>query len=299
MQPLPPLRALQAFRHAARELSFKEAAETLNISQAAVSSHIRGLEDFLGFKLFVRLTREVKLTPEGRTLSGFVETGFQELERGVAMFAPNSDPTNLKVSTLPSFASRWLVPRIGGFQEKHPHLRLSILPSFRLVDFQGDGVDLAIRFGKGEYPGLESRFFLEESLLPVCHETLIGGRTITQAELTDLPWLIDDSIDMRGAWIDFQEKVGVEIPEQSIKLRVSEASTLVEAVLAGRGISLMRYSLVAALLRDGLLVCPIDVTVPADFHYYLVAPAAKFRTEKVRAFESWLLSQRDGEHDAA
>lgn len=293
MQPLPPLRALQAFRHAARELSFKAAAEALNISQAAVSSHIRGLEEFLGFKLFVRLTREVKLTPEGRTLSGFVETGFQELERGIAMFAPNSDPTNLKVSTLPSFASRWLVPRIGGFQEKHPHLKLSILPSFRLVDFQGDGVDLAIRFGKGDYPGLESRFFLEESLLPVCHETLIGGRTLSQSDMPGLPWLIDDSIDMRNAWVEFQKKLGVEIPESSIKLRVSEASALVEAVLAGRGISLMRQSLVAELLKAGLLVCPIDVSVPAEYHYYLVAPEAKFRTEKVRAFVSWLSSEKD------
>ena len=106
MQKLPPLRALQAFRYAARELSFKSAAEALSISQAAVSTHIRGLEDFLGLKLFVRMTREVELTHEGRVLSGYVETGFQELERGIALFRPDSDPGRLTVATVPSFASR-------------------------------------------------------------------------------------------------------------------------------------------------------------------------------------------------
>jgi LysR family glycine cleavage system transcriptional activator len=291
MQALPPLRALQAFRYAARDLSFKAAAEALNISNAAVSSHIRGLEEFLGFKLFVRLTREVKLTPEGSRLSGFIETGFQEIERGIAMFAPNSDPINLKVSTLPSFANRWLMPKISRFQEKYPHLKLSIMPSFSLVDFQGDGVDLAIRYGKGDYPGLESRFFLEESIVPVCHPSLIRDRTIDKTELKNLPWLLDDSIDMKGYWIEFQKTLGIEIREESIRLLVSEASLQVEAVLAGRGVSLIRHSLVADMLESGLLICPVDFSMPAEYHYYLVAPEAKFRTEKVRAFVSWISSE--------
>ncbi|MDO3722885.1 LysR substrate-binding domain-containing protein [Marinobacter sp. chi1] len=291
MQALPPLRALQAFRYAARDLSFKAAAEALNISNAAVSSHIRGLEEFLGFKLFVRLTREVKLTPEGSRLSGFIETGFQEIERGIAMFAPNSDPANLKVSTLPSFASRWLMPRISRFQEKYPHLKLSVMPGFSLVDFQGDGVDLAIRFGKGNYPGLEARFFMEETLVVVCHQSLIGDRTPDKSELAAMPWLVDDSIDMQGSWIKFQEAFGVEIPDTSVRLSVNEASTQVEAVLAGRGLSLIRLSLVADMLESGLLIRPVDFSMPAEYHYYLVAPEAKFRTEKVRTFVSWLSSE--------
>lgn len=291
MQPLPPLRALQAFRYAARELSFKAAADALNISSAAVSSHIRGLEEFLGFKLFVRLTREVKLTPEGSRLSGFIESGFQEIERGIAMFAPNTDPANLKVSTLPSFASRWLMPKIGRFQEKYPHLKLSVMPSFSLVDFQGDGVDLAVRFGKGNYPGLEARFFMEESLVVVCHQSLIGNRTLDGAELATMPWLLDDSPDMQGVWSKFQKALGVEIPDTAVRLSVNEASTQVEAVLAGRGLSLIRLSLVADMLESGLLVRPIDFSMPAEYHYYLVAPEAKFRTEKVRAFVSWISSE--------
>jgi LysR family transcriptional regulator, glycine cleavage system transcriptional activator len=288
MQALPPLRGLQVFRYAARDLSFKAAAEALNISNAAVSSHIRGLEEFLGFKLFHRLTREVKLTPEGSRLSGFVETGFQELERGIAMFAPNSDPTNLKVSTLPSFANRWLMPKISQFQEKYPELKLSIMPSFNLVDFQGDGVDLAIRYGRGEYPGLETRFFMKESLVIVCHQSLIGDRKIGKADLANLPWLIDESIDMQGSWLDFQKALGIDIPDTAVKLSVNEASAQVEAVLAGRGLSLVRQSLVADMLESGLLIRPLDFSMPAEFHYYLVAPEAKFRTEKVRAFVSWI-----------
>lgn len=291
MQALPPLRALQAFRYAARDLSFKAAAEALNISSAAVSSHIRGLEEFLGMKLFVRLTREVKLTPEGSRLSGFIETGFQEIERGIATFAPNSDPTNLKVSTLPSFANRWLMPRISRFQEKYPHVKLSIMPSFSLVDFQGDGVDLAVRFGKGNYPGLESRLFMEESLVVVCHESLVGDRQIQISDLAGLPWLIDESIDMQGSWTEFQKALGIDIPDTAIKLAVNEATAQVEAVLAGRGISLVRHTLVADMLEAGLLIRPINFSMPAEYHYYLVAPEAKFRTEKVRAFVSWISSE--------
>ncbi len=291
MQKLPPLRALQAFRYAARELSFKAAAEALNISQAAVSTHIRGLEDFLGLKLFVRLTREVKLTHEGRALSGYVETGFQELERGIALFAPNSDPGRLTVATVPSFASRWLVPRIDSFLKAHPELQLSLQPSVQLVDFQGDGIDLAIRFGNGDYAGLESRPLLEEKLLPVCHSMLVDNEPVTPEILAGLPWLIDQSIDMESSWIAFQEELGIEIPDSSITLRVTEGTTLVEAVLAGRGIALMRYSLVADLLKTGLLQCPIDISVPAEYQYYLVAPEAKFRTDKVRAFVSWITGE--------
>ncbi len=291
MQALPPLRALQAFRYAARDLSFKAAAEALNISNAAVSSHIRGLEEFLGMKLFVRLTREVKLTPEGSRLSGFIETGFQEIERGIATFAPNSDPTNLKVSTLPSFANRWLMPRISRFQDKYPRIKLSIMPSFSLVDFQGDGVDLAVRFGKGNYPGLESRLFMEESLVVVCHEALVGDRKIEISDLAALPWLVDESIDMQGSWAEFQKALSIDIPDTAIKLAVNEASAQVEAVLAGRGISLVRYTLVADMLEAGLLIRPINFSMPAEYHYYLVAPEAKFRTEKVRAFVSWISSE--------
>ncbi len=291
MQALPPLRALQAFRYAARDLSFKAAAEALNISNAAVSSHIRGLEEFLGMKLFVRLTREVKLTPEGSRLSGFIETGFQEIERGIATFAPNSDPTNLKVSTLPSFANRWLMPRISRFQDKYPHVKLSIMPSFSLVDFQGDGVDLAVRFGKGNYPGLESRLFMEESLVVVCHEALVGNRKIEISDLAALPWLVDESIDMQGSWAEFQKALGIDIPDSAIKLAVNEASAQVEAVLAGRGISLVRHTLVADMLEAGLLIRPINFSMSAEYHYYLVAPEAKFRTEKVRAFVSWISSE--------
>jgi len=288
MQKLPPLRSLQAFRYAARELSFKASAEALNISQAAVSTHIRGLEDFLGLKLFVRLTREVKLTYEGMKLSGYVETGFQELERGIALFAPDSDPGRLTVATMPSFASRWLVPRIDSFQKAHPEIKLSLQPNLQLVNFQGDGVDLAIRFGTGNYPGLESRQLLEEKLLPVCHSRVIGDNPVTPEILAGFPWLVDESIDLKSSWMEFQEKLGIEIPDSSITLRVTEGATLVEAVLAGRGIALMRYSLVAGLLESDLLQCPIDISVPSEYQYYLVAPEAKFRTSKVRAFVSWI-----------
>ena len=163
--------------------------------------------------------------------------------------------------------------------------------SVHKLGFQGDGVDLAIRFGSGDYPGLESRLLLEEKLLPVCHSMLIGNDTVTPESLAKLPWLIDESGDLESSWRAFQQELGIEIPDSSITLRVTEGTTLVEAVLAGRGIALMRYSLVADLLKAGLLQSPIEISVPAQYQYYLVAPEAKFRTDKVRAFVSWITGE--------
>ena len=220
-----------------------------------------------------------------------METGFQELERGIALFRPDSDPGRLTVATVPSFASRWLVPRIESFQRAYPEIRLSLQPNLQLASFQGDGVDLAIRYGKGDYPGLESRLLLEEKLMPVCHGMLVDSKPVTRESLARLPWLIDESADLESSWTDFQEKLGTQIPDSSIILRVNEGATLVEAVLAGRGIALMRYSLVADLLKTGLLRCPMDISVPAEYQYYLVAPEAKFRTDKVRAFVSWIIGE--------
>lgn len=120
---------------------------------------------------------------------------------------------------------------------------------------------------------------------------LVDNRPVTPDSLAGLPWLIDESIDMQSSWIAFQEELGIKIPDSSITLRVTEGTTLVEAVLAGRGIALMRYSLVANLLKAGLLQCPIDISVPAEYQYYLIAPEAKFRTDKVRAFVSWIIGE--------
>lgn len=127
--------------------------------------------------------------------------------------------------------------------------------------------------------------------MPVCHGMLVDNKPVTRESLARLPWLIDESADLESSWTDFQEKLGTQIPDSSIILRVNEGATLVEAVLAGRGIALMRYSLVADLLKTGLLSCPMDISVPAEYQYYLVAPEAKFRTDKVRAFVSWIIGE--------
>jgi len=291
MQAMPPLRALQVFRHAANAMSFKEAAKAMNISQAAVSSHIRKLEAFLGLSLFERLTRQVRLTREGRELLTYVEAGFQELEKGIANFSADPYPDRLTVTTIPSFASRWLVTRLEKFQSLYPRLTISLIPNWHLANFREDGIDIAIRFGKGNYENLTSIKLLDETLLPVCHPDLVGGQKVTPEALTQLPWLLDDSDDMAGPWRALQETIGVEIPDDSVKVRVTESSTLVEAILGGHGISLLRYSLVYELLESGLLFCPFDVSLPADYQYYLVAPEAKFRSPKVRAFVSWITAE--------
>lgn len=288
---LPPLKSLQTFRYAANELSFKGAAQKLNISPAAVSTQIRSLETFMGFKLFERLTREVRLTHEGRELFRYVDSGFRELEKGVAIFSEDPNPYRLTVATVPSFATRWLVPRLEAFQVHYPKMILSLVPSLQLSNFQEDGIDIAIRFGEGNYPNLKSKKLMEEVLVPVCHPSLSIPSDLSSERLKDLPWLIDGSDDVQESWQWFQEAIGVEIPEESIRFKVTEASALVEAVVSGQGVALLHYSLVYELLDSGLLCCPINVSVRSRFSYYVVATEAKFRARKVKVFVDWISAE--------
>lgn len=290
---LPSLKSLQTFRYAADELSFKGAARKLTISPAAVSSQIRSLEAFLGFQLFERLTREVKLTREGKDLFRHIDSGFHELERGIALFSANPDPYRLTVATVPSFATRWLVPRLELFQKQYPKTVLSLVPKLQLSNFQEDRIDLAVRFGEGHYPNLQSKKLMEETLVAVCHPSLPIPPELSSQQLRELPWLIDDSEDVLESWRQFQKTVGVEIPDESIRFKVTEASTLVEAVVSGRGIALLRHSLVQGLIESGVLYCPIDASVKSRFSYYLVAPEGNFRMQKVKDFIDWISAEAE------
>jgi len=288
MATLPPLRALQAFWHAAETQSFKTAAGRLHVTQAAISQQIKQLERHLGVALFLRRTREVVLTAEGRQLLPYVSQAFASLEQGVARLAHDPQPERLTLSVLPSFAARWLVPRLGRFQQLHPDLRIHLSPSLALASFEGSELDLAVRFGRGHYPGLGARPLLKEYLLPVCHPGLLRDDRPIKQQLAALPLLTDEAPDMVDVWPAFQRALGVALPLESTRLHLRDANMLVEALLSGQGLALLRYSLAYQLLERGQLVCPVPVYLKSRFDYYLVAPEAYFQRPKVRLFETWL-----------
>ncbi|WP_207061392.1 LysR substrate-binding domain-containing protein [Motiliproteus sp. SC1-56] len=291
MRRMPNLKALQAFRHAGEQLSFKAAAERLNVTQAAISQQIKALENQLGTKLFHRMTREVALTAEGKQLLSAVSQGFATLEQGVAQLMVDPNPGQLNISTLPSFASRWLVPRLGRFQQAAPELTVSLSPSLSLASFDGQNLDVAVRFGEGDYPGLKTVKLFEEYLVPVCHPSLLDTRRPLEAQLPELALLTDDAPDMVSVWEEFEGQSGIPLRHESARLHVTDSNMLVEAVLAGQGLSLLRFSLIHELLALGQLVCPLPLWLKSRYDYYLAAPPAHFKRPKIRRFEQWLRSE--------
>ncbi len=291
MNRLPPLKALLAFRHAAEAQSFKVAAERLFVTQAAISQQIKSLEQHLEVRLFQRLTREVVLTPQGQQLLPFVSKGFTALEQGVAGLSQDPNPHRLTLSVLPSFAGRWLVPRLGSFQQANPELNIHLTPNLKLATFDDNDLDLAIRFGRGQYPGLTSKLLQREFLLPVCHPSLIDTSAPIASQLAQLPLLADDGPDMEAVWPKFERELGVSLRQDSARLSMSDASMLVEALLSGQGFSMLRFSLAYELLERGQLVCPVPIALRSSYDYYLVAPESHFQRPKVGQFEAWLREQ--------
>lgn len=288
MKRLPSLKSLQAFRYAAEGLSFKQAADQLNVTQAAISQQIKTLEQHLGLALFKRLTREVILTPEGKQLLPFISSGFTAFEQGVASLGQDPQPNRLTLSVLPSFAGRWLVPRLGSFQKLYPELTIHLAPSLSLASFEGTDLDLAIRFGPGDDEGLDVRLLQKEYLVPVCHPSLVDLSQPISEQLARLPLLVDDAPDMKAVWPLFEEALGMTLEHDATSLFVSDATMLVEALLSAQGFSMLRFSLAYELLQRGQLVSPLPIHLKSIYDYHLVAPAPYFERPKIKQFESWI-----------
>ena len=300
LRKLPPLTALRAFEAAARHLSLTKAAEELGVTPAAISHQVRQLEDQLGVELFRRLTRAVSLTEAGRVLLPLLTDGFDRLAEAVAVLRSMQQSCVLTVSVAPSFASKWLLPRLEGFAAAHPEIDVRISASMALVDFRSDQVDLAIRFGSGRYPGLKVDKLFSESVTPMCSPALLQGAHPLRNpdDLRHHPLLHDDSAYAVGPtpdWRMWLRLAGHEDVEASRGLRFSHAEHALQAACDGIGVVLGRQSLAAADIAAGRLVRPFQLVLPIDFGYYLVRPEQQEERPKVAALARWILdeAQRD------
>jgi LysR family transcriptional regulator, glycine cleavage system transcriptional activator len=176
-RPLPPLLSLRAFEAAARRMSFSQAAEELFVTQSAISHHIQKLEADLGVALFERRTRAIALTPQGEAYYAKVQVAFDLLRQGTEQIrAQRVRPQTLTVGLLASFATRWLAPRLQGFSTAYPHIALQLRPGIALADVTGGEVDVAIRYGRGGWPGVRAQRLMPERLSLVCAPSVIAGR---------------------------------------------------------------------------------------------------------------------------
>jgi len=291
---LPPLNALRAFEAAARHLSFTKAAEELRVTPAAISHQIRGLEEYVDTPLFHRLQRSLRLTAAGQALAPGLGRGFREIEGAVAEVMQADERGPLTVSAAPSFAAMWLVPRIEDFRARHPEVEVRIDASTALTDFERDAVDIAVRYGPGDYSGLMAERLIGNCVSPVASPALLARTPLERPAdirnhtLIHVDWrALDDGMPNWRMWA---AAAGVDDAGTDDGPRVNDSALAVQMALAGQGLALVDQTMVTDHIEAGRLVQPFDVGVTGagDFAYYMVAPERQWRTAKVTAFREWL-----------
>mgnify|MGYP002633055731 CR=1 FL=1 len=287
---LPPLNSLKAFEAAARHLSFTRASVELNVTQAAISHQIKGLEERLGVLLFRRLNRTLLLTDEGQSLLPQVSEALDILAAAVDRLARQEQAGVLTLSTLDSIAASWLVPRIGKFRTLHPDIDVRVSSTDAVVDFSGDGIDMALRYGSGTYPGIEKVLLMTETLFPVVSPLLLEkiGPLEKPADLARFPLLHDD---MRDDWAAWMEAAGVGDIDVSRGPSFSHSNHIQLAAVAGEGVALGRSIMVVDNLFSGLLQKPFELELKAHHAYYAVYPKASAGRPKIVAFRDWLIGE--------
>jgi LysR family glycine cleavage system transcriptional activator len=287
---LPPLSALPLFEAAARHLNFSKAAAELNVTPGAISRAIKNLEDQLQVLLFERQTRSVQLTEVGEPYARAVRDALEQLAAATALATARHSSSTLNVSTSDGFAGRWLVPRLYRFHKSHEDIDVRVSTTGKLTNFLGDGIDVAIRYGGGSYPGLQSELLTGEEVFPVCSPKLLKGtRALRKPEDLKHHTLIRDTypIDWK-AWLDSAGVKGVN-PRKG--LTFDSYTFAIEAAAQGEGVALGRSMLVGGDLAAGRLVRPFKHSLKAASSFYLVYPPDAIRQRKVKAFRDWLFKE--------
>jgi LysR family glycine cleavage system transcriptional activator len=290
-RPLPPMTALRAFEMTAREGSVQRAAAALNVTPSAVSHRLRALEDALGVTLFRHVNRRLVLTEAGQVLLPGLRDGFARIEAALTAFDASNQTGVLTVSMLSTFAVRWFIPRLPRFQKAHPDIQVHVSTGMRLVDFVHEGIDAAIRYGKGGLPGLRCDRLIGETIVPVCHPALAGGTPPLRrpADLARHTLLLSEARpDDWPLWL-----AGAGAPDlQPAHTAVFETTNFaLAAALSGGGVAIAARELVAQELAGGRLVEPFGQALPKDNAYYLVSPEVRANEPKIAALRAWLLCE--------
>lgn len=291
---MPPFQSIRVFEAAARLGSFARAAEELGITAGAVSQHVRALEEFAGQPLFRRLGRGVELSQAGQAAFSHASAAMAEmLEAGRAMRA-SSRTRRISISTPPSFASKWLIPRLSEFQQRYPDVEVRISADMTLVDFATTDIDLAIRYGPGGYEGLHAERLMSESVAVVVSPALLKGLPPVRAsvDLLNLPLIHDDAPERDPScptWTMWFAARGLRREDSERGLRFNHSGLALEAAVAGKGVVLAKRQLALRDLAAGALVSPLEEgDAPLAFAYWMVWPRGRRFEPAQAAFLSWL-----------
>ena len=300
---LPSLTALRAFEAAGRHMSYRRAAEELRVTPAAIGQQIRILEAYFRTPLFLHMNRSMALTPAGEALLPGIRDGFERLARAVDAFGRRHGREQLTVGIEPSIGARWLVRRLGRFRVDHPGTEVRLDTTLRTVDFANGRVDLAVRYGDGNYPGLRCDLLCEDEVFPVCSPALLEGpHPLSRPE--DLKWhqqLHWDGDPGAPTWPDWEtwlQAVGVGPVGADGGLRFAPGfhsySLMIDAALAGQGVALASTLIAADDIEAGRLVRPFDLAMRQSHHYYVIGPEATADEPKVAAFREWVIGEARG-----
>jgi LysR family glycine cleavage system transcriptional activator len=287
---LPPLNALKAFEAAARHESFTRAAEELRVTQGAVSHQVKALEAELAVKLFNREHQRLLITEAGRDYLGVIRDALDRIATGTERLIQRQTAGVLTVSTSPDFAAKWLVHRLGHFAEAHADIDLRVSATLHHVDFAREDVDIAVRHGDGNWPGLDTVRLSPEQLFAVCSPKLLSRRHRLEkpADILKFPLI---HLDSRTDWTNWLQAVGLGAAAVIHGPVLNRASMVIDAAINEQGIALARTTLAAWDLINGRLVRPFVDSVPVSRPYWIVCPKATSTLPKIATFREWLLAE--------
>ncbi len=287
---LPPLTALRAFEAAARHRNFTRAAAELHVTQAAISHQVKQLEDWLDLKLFERYGHALTLTAEGKAYLPDLSAALDALAASTERLAGNGVAGPLRITALPSFAAKWLMPRLGRFRAVQPKIDLHVSSSLEPYDFSGGEFDLGIRLGLGRWPGLRADLISRERLSPLCNPTVQNGAHPLRA-VADLRFhtLLHDQ--PRDLWPRWLEMAGAGEVDANGGPGFSDSSLVLQAAIDGHGVALGRVFLAADDIAAQRLIKPFELDLPNDYSYWLVYPKSSAAKVRVEAFRAWLLEE--------
>jgi LysR family glycine cleavage system transcriptional activator len=286
---LPPLNSLKSFEAAGRLLSFTAAARELNVTQAAISHQIKLIEEYLGVALFDRYPRRLTLTEQGKSLLPEVIESFDRISQAVAAINREHYSNVLSVRLAPSFAAKWLSPRLKYFWLQYPEIDLRLYHAHDAVDFDREEIDLAVTYGKGDWPGVKVDKLLSLDFFPICSPSFLhNDKPLTDLDNLRYYALLHDA--NYECWRDWLRLAGIDDIDAGRGTVIDDTNVLIQAAIDGQGVALGSTTFVEDLLESGRLVKPFDITLVNEFAYYVVCPEAHLKNPAVRAFKEWLLS---------
>lgn len=281
---LPNFSALRAFEAATRHENFSRAADELHLTHGAISHQVRALEQELGRPLFIRNGKQVQVTTDALNFARSLAQAFADMAAATDAMRADTHPQRLTVTSIPSFAARWLAPRLGRFIDLHPAIEIVLQSSGQMQDLAREGVDVGIRFGKGHYPGMGVERLMGDVYYPVASPLYRGG------ELPTMPAELAQHVLLRSVepWLPWLQAAGVKLAEPTGGVLFEDMSMLIRSAVDGNGIALVRHVVAMQEVASGQLVRLFERAVPSPDEYYFVTPPGAASKPQVMAFRAWL-----------